>query len=85
MVIGMAKQECRNCKYYYTCGFSICIKVENKCLYFTDVSNDVRAVRCKDCKWFNPDENIMPESGTCEYHEMVKMFWDYCSRGRRMT
>lgn len=39
-------------------------------------------IHCKDCKWFEPDENIMPKSGRCEFHEMVKMFWDFCSRGK---
>lgn len=40
-------------------------------------------VECRYCKWFDPDENIMPESGRCHFHEMVKMFWDFCSRGKR--
>ena len=42
----------------------------------------VEVVRCKDCQWFEPNESVMPQSGTCGYHEMVKMFWDFCSRGK---
>lgn len=48
----------------------------DNCPYYYEV------VWCKDCKWFDPNENIMPQSGTCGYHEMVKMFWDFCSRGK---
>lgn len=43
----------------------------------------VEVVRCKDCKWFDPNEDVMSQSGACEYHEMVKMFWDFCSRGKK--
>ena len=39
-------------------------------------------VRCKDCKWYNRNEDIMPQSGSCEFHEMVKMDWDFCSRAK---
>ena len=42
----------------------------------------VEVVRCKDCKWYNRNEDIMPQSGSCEFHEMVKMDWDFCSRAK---
>ena len=43
----------------------------------------VEVVRCKDCKWFDQNEDVMPQSGSCAYHEMVKMDWDYCSRAKK--
>lgn len=47
------------------------------------LDNDVvPVVRCKDCKWYNRNEDIMPQSGSCEFHEMVKMDWDFCSRAK---
>jgi Pyruvate/2-oxoacid:ferredoxin oxidoreductase delta subunit len=52
-------------------------------IWRTPYADVVEVVKCKGCKWFIPDENIMPESGRCEYHEMVKMFWDFCSRGKK--
>lgn len=63
-------------------------KIERKLCKYCEVALErmngyvVPVVRCKDCKWFDPNENIMPQSGTCGYHEMVKMFWDFCSRGK---
>lgn len=47
----------------------------------TDVQtvDAVEVIRCKDCKWYDRDEFIMPQSGSCEFHEMVKMDWDFCS------
>lgn len=42
----------------------------------------VEVIRCKDCKWYNRDEFIMPQSGSCEFHETVKMDWDFCSRAK---
>lgn len=53
----------------------------------TDIRNQptvdaVEVVRCKDCKWYNRNEDIMPQSGSCEFHEMVKMDWDFCSRAK---
>ena len=42
----------------------------------------VEVIRCKNCKWYDRDEFIMPQSGSCEFHETVKMDWDFCSRGK---
>ena len=59
------------------------------CSVIQDEINDAPAyvkkeiIECRYCKWFDPDENIMPESGRCGFHEMVKMFDDFCSRGKR--
>jgi hypothetical protein len=52
------------------------------CKAFKDRTNFVEVVRCKDCKWYNRNEDIMPQSGSCEFHEMVKMDWDFCSRAK---
>lgn len=43
----------------------------------------VEVVRCKDCKFFDPNEDVMPQSGSCAYHEMIKMDWDFCSRAKK--
>ena len=40
-------------------------------------------VRCKDCKYFEPNEICSVYSGTCWHCEMVKKFNDYCSYGER--
>ena len=42
-------------------------------------------VRCKDCKWFEPREEIEGESwtGYCTYGEFHTDEMDFCSRGER--
>ena len=45
----------------------------------------VEVVRCKDCKWFDPREEIEGESwtGYCIYGEFHTDEMDFCSRGER--
>lgn len=45
----------------------------------------VEVVRCKDCKWFEPREEIEGESwtGYCIYGEFHTDEMDFCSRGER--
>lgn len=45
----------------------------------------VEVVRCKDCKWFEPCEEIEGESwtGYCTYGEFHTDEMDFCSRGER--
>jgi hypothetical protein len=64
-----------------------CKVCDRPCLWIRVVSDAptvdaVEVVRCKDCKWYNRNEDIMPQSGSCEFHEMVKMDWDFCSRAK---
>lgn len=45
------------------------------------ITQDIVSVtRCKDCKYFEPDEIIAPETGTCWEGERVRGFYDFCSR-----
>ena len=53
--MGMAKQNCKDCKWYDTCGYSICIKGENKCLDFREATNRL-AIPCKECKHYMWDD-----------------------------
>ena len=74
--------EHKDCKHYDGCGYRNDIGCcPNWCAQFKH-KDDVRVVRCKNCMWFEPNEDIMPQSGSCALHEMVKMFWDFCSRAR---
>jgi hypothetical protein len=68
------------------CGFSKYTKTPEKCLDFWDVSDVVKVVRCKDCKFW--------ECGTCKLHSeepdqysvglsVVMMGTDFCSYGER--
>ena len=45
----------------------------------------VEVVRCKDCRWFEPCEEIEGESctGYCIYGECCTDEMDFCSRGER--
>ena len=45
----------------------------------------VEVVRCKDCMWFEPCEEIEGESwtGYCTYGEFHTDEMDFCSRGER--
>lgn len=39
------------------------------------------ACYCRECKYFDPDENIAPNTGSCSFVEMVRLFDDFCSQG----
>ena len=39
------------------------------------------ACYCIECKYFDPDENIAPNTGSCSFIEMVRFFDDFCSKG----
>ena len=39
------------------------------------------ACYCWECKYFDPDENIAPNTGSCSFVEMVRFFDDFCSKG----
>lgn len=41
------------------------------------------ACYCWECKYFDPDENIAPNTGSCSFVEMVRFFDDFCSKGER--
>lgn len=41
------------------------------------------ACYCRECKYFDPDENIAPNTGSCSFVEMVRFFDDFCSKGER--
>ena len=82
--MGMGKQNCKYCKYYSTCCFSILIKAENKCLDFKDILDDVGIVRCKDCKeWLRNRGVVDSPNGHCFYHETHMNGYDFCSYGER--
>lgn len=54
------------------------------CLYEEPIEV-TEVVRCKDCKWFDPREEIEGESwtGYCIYGEFHTDEMDFCSRGER--
>lgn len=68
--------NCKDCKHYPMCGFSKYTKTPEKCLDFWDVSDVVKVVRCKDCRFkTEPGQpNIL-----C-YHMKDN---DFCSYGER--
>ena len=77
--MGMA--SCKDCKHYPMCGFSKYATAE-KCLDFWDVSDVVKVVRCKDCKWYNPRGGVAGQKTIiCSYQP--KDF--FCAYGERRT
>lgn len=43
----------------------------------------VEVVRCGDCRFFNHDRIISPNSGVCKFCEMIRFDFDYCSCAER--
>ena len=43
----------------------------------------VEVVRCKDCGFFDHNGIISQDAGWCNFCEMVRLTFDYCSRGER--
>lgn len=83
MVMGMSERCLHNevCKYGEKRSNGMYC-TEEKCKQFKNRTKYVEVVRCKDCKWYDRNEDIMPQSGSCGFHEMVKMDWDFCSRAK---
>lgn len=92
----MAKQSCKDCKWNDTCGFSVVIKGENKCLDFRETTNRLAIenmiangvtipVRCKECrKRYNPKECPMCIRVYGEQHDVTHDD-GYCDRGERRS
>lgn len=66
---------------------SITVLTRKEITLLADVCKKLRklpamdVVLCKDCDNFIADENIVPNTGTCKYCEMVRKFDDFCSYG----
>lgn len=53
------------------------------CKAYLDPVRAAGACYCRECKYFDPDENIAPNTGSCSFVEMVRLFDDFCSKGER--
>ena len=48
----------------------------------------VKVIRCKDCKWFAPNDNgfaTNSPTGYCFHHDIDRLKVDYCSDAERET
>ena len=67
----------------------VCKKTETYCNLgacpYEEPIEVIEVVRCKDCKWFDPREEIEGEmwTGYCIYGEFHTDEMDFCSRGER--
>ena len=95
----MAEESiCRKCFHFYVCEqFNEHQDDKNKkCHFFNDhfvpTADVVEVVRCKDCKYFIPKENLTDEydnplgaDGLCDNCDKYTDANDFCSCGGRRT